>query len=166
MSEALNVAPGTVKWLLNAARTRLRTLLGSAKERGMNKKSYSQILDAVAGDQSPQRSGSGSDTSWPEFRKEKVFVCNPRTKFVSAILLVVIVFVVLFYTVPADGSRHWALVWLCARGRPGARGTDPRAGRAGIRNPRWRHRHRGSGGAQPGSALRWSIPSMAFPALP
>jgi RNA polymerase sigma-70 factor (ECF subfamily) len=28
MSEALNVTPGTVKWLLNAARTRLRTLLG------------------------------------------------------------------------------------------------------------------------------------------
>jgi RNA polymerase sigma-70 factor (ECF subfamily) len=28
MSEALHVTPGTVKWLLNAARTRLRTLLG------------------------------------------------------------------------------------------------------------------------------------------
>lgn len=28
MSEALRVSPGTVKWLLNAARTRLRTLLG------------------------------------------------------------------------------------------------------------------------------------------
>ena len=28
MSEALNVTPGTVKWLLHAARTRLRTLLG------------------------------------------------------------------------------------------------------------------------------------------
>jgi DNA-directed RNA polymerase specialized sigma24 family protein len=27
MSESLNVAPGTVKWLLNAARTRLRDLL-------------------------------------------------------------------------------------------------------------------------------------------
>lgn len=28
MSQALEVTPGTVKWLLNAARTRLRTLLG------------------------------------------------------------------------------------------------------------------------------------------
>jgi RNA polymerase sigma-70 factor (ECF subfamily) len=33
MTEALDVAPGTVKWLLNAARTRLRGLLGS--ERGV-----------------------------------------------------------------------------------------------------------------------------------
>ena len=31
MSEALDVAPGTVKWLLNAARARLRTLLGSVR---------------------------------------------------------------------------------------------------------------------------------------
>lgn len=31
MSEALDVAPGTVKWLLNAARTRLRTLLSSVR---------------------------------------------------------------------------------------------------------------------------------------
>jgi RNA polymerase sigma-70 factor (ECF subfamily) len=31
MSQALQVAPGTVKWLLNAARTRLRTLLSSVR---------------------------------------------------------------------------------------------------------------------------------------
>lgn len=31
MSEALEAAPGTVKWLLNAARTRLRALLGSER---------------------------------------------------------------------------------------------------------------------------------------
>jgi RNA polymerase sigma-70 factor (ECF subfamily) len=31
MAEALDAAPGTVKWLLNAARTRLRTLLGSER---------------------------------------------------------------------------------------------------------------------------------------
>lgn len=31
MTEALDVAPGTVKWLLNAARTRLRTLLSSER---------------------------------------------------------------------------------------------------------------------------------------
>jgi RNA polymerase sigma-70 factor (ECF subfamily) len=31
MSEALDSPPGTVKWLLNAARTRLRTLLGSER---------------------------------------------------------------------------------------------------------------------------------------
>ena len=31
MSEALDASPGTVKWLLNAARTRLRSLLGSER---------------------------------------------------------------------------------------------------------------------------------------
>lgn len=31
MSEALDAPPGTVKWLLNAARTRLRSLLGSER---------------------------------------------------------------------------------------------------------------------------------------
>lgn len=31
MTDALDIAPGTVKWLLNAARTRLRTLLGSER---------------------------------------------------------------------------------------------------------------------------------------
>lgn len=31
MTEALEIAPGTVKWLLNAARTRLRTLLSSER---------------------------------------------------------------------------------------------------------------------------------------
>ena len=31
MSEALDSPPGTVKWLLNAARTRLRSLLGSER---------------------------------------------------------------------------------------------------------------------------------------
>jgi len=31
MTEALEIAPGTVKWLLNAARARLRTLLGSQR---------------------------------------------------------------------------------------------------------------------------------------
>jgi RNA polymerase sigma-70 factor (ECF subfamily) len=31
MSEALDSPPGTVKWLLNAARTRLRALLGSER---------------------------------------------------------------------------------------------------------------------------------------
>jgi len=31
MSEALDTPPGTVKWLLNAARTRLRALLGSER---------------------------------------------------------------------------------------------------------------------------------------
>lgn len=31
MTEALEIAPGTVKWLLNAARTRLRALLGSQR---------------------------------------------------------------------------------------------------------------------------------------
>lgn len=31
MTEALDVAPGTVKWLLNAARTRLRSLLDSER---------------------------------------------------------------------------------------------------------------------------------------
>ncbi len=31
MAEALDAAPGTIKWLLNAARTRLRTLLGSER---------------------------------------------------------------------------------------------------------------------------------------
>jgi RNA polymerase sigma-70 factor, ECF subfamily len=31
MSEALDAPPGTVKWLLNAARTRLRALLGSER---------------------------------------------------------------------------------------------------------------------------------------
>ncbi len=31
MAEALEAAPGTIKWLLNAARTRLRTLLGSER---------------------------------------------------------------------------------------------------------------------------------------
>ncbi len=31
MAETLEAAPGTVKWLLNAARTRLRTLLGSER---------------------------------------------------------------------------------------------------------------------------------------
>lgn len=31
MTEALDIAPGTVKWLLNAARARLRTLLGSER---------------------------------------------------------------------------------------------------------------------------------------
>ena len=29
MTQALDIAPGTVKWLLNAARSRLRTLLNS-----------------------------------------------------------------------------------------------------------------------------------------
>lgn len=32
MTEALDIAPGTVKWLLNAARTRLRNLLASQRE--------------------------------------------------------------------------------------------------------------------------------------
>lgn len=31
MTDALDIAPGTVKWLLNAARTRLRSLLGSER---------------------------------------------------------------------------------------------------------------------------------------
>ena len=31
MTEALDIAPGTVKWLLNAARARLRSLLGSER---------------------------------------------------------------------------------------------------------------------------------------
>ena len=31
MTEALDIAPGTVKWLLNAARTRLHNLLGSER---------------------------------------------------------------------------------------------------------------------------------------
>jgi RNA polymerase sigma-70 factor (ECF subfamily) len=31
MAEALDAAPGTIKWLLNTARTRLRTLLGSER---------------------------------------------------------------------------------------------------------------------------------------
>jgi RNA polymerase sigma-70 factor (ECF subfamily) len=31
MAQALEAPPGTVKWLLNAARTRLRTLLGSER---------------------------------------------------------------------------------------------------------------------------------------
>jgi DNA-directed RNA polymerase specialized sigma24 family protein len=31
MTETLEVAPGTVKWLLNAARSRLRSLLGSER---------------------------------------------------------------------------------------------------------------------------------------
>lgn len=31
MTEALDIAPGTVKWLLNAARTRLRAMLGSER---------------------------------------------------------------------------------------------------------------------------------------
>lgn len=31
MAEALDAAPGTIKWLLNVARTRLRTLLGSER---------------------------------------------------------------------------------------------------------------------------------------
>jgi RNA polymerase sigma-70 factor (ECF subfamily) len=31
MAEALNAAPGTIKWLLNAARARLRILLGSER---------------------------------------------------------------------------------------------------------------------------------------
>jgi DNA-directed RNA polymerase specialized sigma24 family protein len=31
MAQALKVAPGTVKWLLNAARARLRELLGSTR---------------------------------------------------------------------------------------------------------------------------------------
>jgi RNA polymerase sigma-70 factor, ECF subfamily len=31
MTEALEIAPGTVKWLLNAARSRLRSLLGSER---------------------------------------------------------------------------------------------------------------------------------------
>lgn len=31
MAEALDAAPGTIKWLLNAARTRLRILLGSER---------------------------------------------------------------------------------------------------------------------------------------
>ena len=31
MSKALDIPPGTVKWLLNAARTRLRSLLGSER---------------------------------------------------------------------------------------------------------------------------------------
>jgi DNA-directed RNA polymerase specialized sigma24 family protein len=31
MAEALETAPGTIKWLLNAARTRLQTLLGSER---------------------------------------------------------------------------------------------------------------------------------------
>lgn len=32
MAEALEVAPGTVKWLLNAARSRLRVMLGSERK--------------------------------------------------------------------------------------------------------------------------------------
>lgn len=31
MAERLEIAPGTIKWLLNAARTRLRTLLGAGR---------------------------------------------------------------------------------------------------------------------------------------
>jgi DNA-directed RNA polymerase specialized sigma24 family protein len=31
MAQVLDTAPGTVKWLLNAARTRLRALLGSGR---------------------------------------------------------------------------------------------------------------------------------------
>ena len=33
MAQAMEVAPGTIKWLLNAARTRLRKLLGSERSR-------------------------------------------------------------------------------------------------------------------------------------
>ena len=31
MAESLEIAPGTVKWLLNAARSRLRSLLGAER---------------------------------------------------------------------------------------------------------------------------------------
>jgi RNA polymerase sigma-70 factor (ECF subfamily) len=34
MAQALDAPPGTVKWLLNAARTRLRALLGSERSKG------------------------------------------------------------------------------------------------------------------------------------
>ncbi len=112
----------------------------------MNKTSYSQILDAVAGDHIPNDLDL-APTIIARIQKGKGFRMQPKTKFVSAILLVVIAFVVLFYTVPAVTAafeRWFGYV-------PGVglvqRGTNPRSGRAGIRNPRGRHRHRRSGGA-------------------
>ena len=66
----------------------------------MNKKPYSQILDAVAYDQIPV----GLDlapTIIARIQKRKGFRMHPRTKLVSAILLIAIIFAALLYSVPA-----------------------------------------------------------------
>ena len=65
----------------------------------MNKKRYSQILDVVAGDQVPKDLDLAPNIM-ARIQKRKGFRMQPRTKFVSAALLVAIVLVVLFYTVP------------------------------------------------------------------
>jgi len=52
MARVLDTPPGTVKWLLNQARARLRKLLGQ-KEREMKNSNLSRVFDRVAGDYVP-----------------------------------------------------------------------------------------------------------------
>lgn len=65
----------------------------------MNKNSYSHILDRIAGDQVPQNMDLAPNIL-AQIQKRKRIHMQSRTRLISATLLVVIVLVVLFYTVP------------------------------------------------------------------
>ncbi|RPJ52010.1 MAG: DUF4179 domain-containing protein [Chloroflexi bacterium] len=65
----------------------------------MNKKGCSQILDIVAGDQVPQYLDLAPNIM-ERIQKRKGIRMQHRTRFISAAVLVAIVLVVLFYTVP------------------------------------------------------------------
>lgn len=74
----------------------------------MKKESYSQILDAVAGDQIPEEPNLAPSII-ARIQRGKHFRMKPKTKLISALLLVVIAFVVLFFTVPgvAAAFQRW-----------------------------------------------------------
>lgn len=74
----------------------------------MNKNSYSQILDDVAGDHVPNDLNL-APTIIARIQKGKSFRMQPKTKLVSTILLVAIVFFILLYTVPsvAAAIQQW-----------------------------------------------------------
>ena len=92
MSAALDIPSGTVKWLLNAARAKLRNLL-AGKENWMNKKSYKDILDSAAND-----SLSRNSDLWPKLSAQlerNSPMMTPRTRPVVAILLTLLTLLVL-----------------------------------------------------------------------
>jgi hypothetical protein len=74
----------------------------------MNKKTYFQVLDAVARDQIPANLNL-TPHILSRIQKGKQFSMKPRTKLITAILLVLIAFVALFFTVPgvAAAIQRW-----------------------------------------------------------
>lgn len=74
----------------------------------MNKKTYSQILDAVADDQIPEGLNL-TPQIMSRIQKGKGKIMQPRMKVFTVVVLALLAFVVLFFTVPevAAAIQHW-----------------------------------------------------------